>query len=666
MKSLHFALLAIVFTGVLWAQAPSSAPSSDQPVAKKMAATTAKKAPAKKVAAKPVPSKPSEVVKLHEELDAQQRQIQQLKDDLHTALQQLQQQVSTLQGSTAAAAQTAQAAAQTAQTAAATGQTNAAAVSQVQATVATLSVSETKTQAAVQGAEKRVGDLEQPTSIHFRGIKLTPSGYFQFATINRTRNMNSDTADKYGSVPLNNTANAYISEFRASGRASRLALKGEGSFHNINVMGYMEIDFLSAATDPNETQSNSYTPRLRLAFANADLPGGWSVAGGQNWSLIQTTRRGIEPLTEWLPSLIDNSYTPGFSYAREGSIRVVKKLAPGAWFGFAVENPQTVSSVSCVQGTTLSATSMALTSCASAFTGGAIQGLQNGPNTASPNSGFANVLATSSATAGNPSTNEAPDLAVKLAFEPGWGHYEVKAIGRVFRDRVYPNYQTTSTVLGANTAGAVNKTTEGFGVGFGTILPIVKNKIDVDFQGLAGKGIGRFGTTSGPDVTLRPDGTLIPIKAVQMVAGLETHLTPKFDFNIYGGGDYYGRTTYVLPKGATSQLFAAAASASNLPVITGYGSPYFSNAQCSIEGAATCAGANRYVWAVQPQLWYRLYRGKEGTVQIGASYAYVYRRAWAGLSSNSTVSSSSVIGGSLAEPTGINNIIMTSFRYYLP
>jgi hypothetical protein len=654
----------LVFVASLWAQSqPADAPADKPATTTKKA--VAKKPVARKPAAKPVAKKPSEVVQLREEVAAQQRQIQQLKDDLNTTLQQMQQQMKSLQSSTATAAQTAQGAAQTAQSAAAATQSNTTAVSQVQATVNTLAATETKTETTVQATEKRIRNLEEPVSITYKGIKLTPSGYLQFATIDRTKNMNSDTADKYGSVPLNNTANAYMSEFRASGRASRIAFKAEAAPKNLKVMGYVEMDFLGAATDANETQSNSYTPRLRLAFANVDFPSGWSIAGGQNWSMIQTTRKGIDPLSEWLPSLIDNSYTPGFSYAREGTIRVVKKLAPGYWMGLSVENPATVSSVSCVQGTTLSS-SKALTSCASAFTGGAIQGLQNGPNTASPSSGFANVIASGTTTAGNPSTNVAPDFVVKFAAEPGWGHYEVKAIGRFFRDRIYPNYQTSSTVVGANTLGATNKTTEGFGVGFGAILPLVKNKIDFDYQTLVGKGIGRFGTTSGPDVTIRPDGTLVPIKAVQMVAGFETHVTPKFDFNIYAGGDYYGRTTYMLPTGSTTQLFGAAATASNLPVITGYGSPYFSNSQCNIEGASTCAGNNRYVWAVQPQIWYRLYRGKEGTVQIGASYAYVYRRSWSGLSAASTVSSTSAIGGPLTEATGINNIIMTSFRYYLP
>jgi len=33
------------------------------------------------------------------------------------------------------------------------------------------------------------------------------------------------------------------------------------------------------------------------------------------------------------------------------------------------------------------------------------------------------------------STDIAPDLVAKMVFEPGWGHYELYAIGRLFRSR---------------------------------------------------------------------------------------------------------------------------------------------------------------------------------------------------------------------------------------
>jgi 5-bromo-4-chloroindolyl phosphate hydrolysis protein len=592
----------------------------------------------KRTAASPVTS---ELKLLREALDAQQQQIQQLQSELQkrdAALEQVQQQVKALQF-TATQAQT------TAQTASTAGEQNAGSLTQVQSTIVDLKTTQASTTAALQRTEKRAADLEQPAQIHYKGITMTPGGYLQLATIYRTHNANSDTSDSYGAIPLDGSVNSHMNEFRFSARASRFSMKAETMLHGLKTMGYAEMDFLGAAPTANETQTNSFNPRLRLAFVNVDLPGGWSVAGGQNWSLIQTTRKGITPLSEFLTLVVDNSYIVGFSYARQPSIRVVKSLGTKTWLGFAVENPETVSNVQCIAGTPAASCNVA--------TLGNIQGLANGPNTTSPNNGFANVLATTTSTTGNPSTDRAPDLVAKLAFEPGWGHFEVKAVGRIFRDRVYPNFQTTSAVPGANVLGATNMTTEGGGgIGAGMILPIVKNKIDFVAQGLGGKGIGRFGTTGGPDVTIRSDGTLIPVKGLQAVAGIETHPTPKLDFDIYGGNEYYGRTTYT----STTPLFGATAKATNTPVTLGYGAPSFINSGCALEAPTATQlcqslSQNRNEWTVTPVLWYRLFKGKEGTLQYGMSYSYIHRKTWAGIGGN---------------PTGIQNIIMTSFRYYLP
>jgi len=566
MKTINKIMVILVLTGLCVAQA---VPSEGGPAAQKGKVDhTAKKAAKKSDSAVSA----EEIRQLKEQLQALQAQIDRLTQRDAERDQQARQAVIDAQKVAAAAQEKAAAAA----TAAA--DTNAK-VDVVQSDVVGLRTTVNTTVAAIQKDEKRVDDLEAPDNLHFRGIKITPGGYMQFATIYRSRNANMDTADNYGQYPFANSPDYYMSEFRATGRASRLSLRAEGEAMGMKFMGYTEIDFLASAGG-NETQTNSFSPRLRLAFANVDLPGGWSVAGGQNWSLLQTTRNGIDPLSVWLPSVIDNSYTPGFSNAREGSIRVVKQITPKAWFGFSVENPDTVTTGACTSSSQCN------------FTLGEIQGLANSTSTVAPNNGYLNALSGANAITGNPSTNPAPDLVAKLAFEPGWGHYEVKAIGRWFRDRVYPNYfngtpvadfcPTTGinssgvcTPTTTSTVGAHNNTTEGGGIGLGVILPVVKSKVDVVFQGLAGAGIGRFGTASGPDVTYNPEGDLVAVKAVQTVLGIETHPTPKFDFNIYGGGEYYRRASYFLPAGST---FFGTPTTKNAQA--GYGYQYMPNRGC--------------------------------------------------------------------------------------
>src|SRR4029453_297070 len=72
------------------------------------------------------------------------------------------------------------------------------------------------------------------------------------------------------------------------------------------------------------------------------------------------------------------------------------------------------------------------------------------------------------------STTLAPDLVAKIAYEPAWGHFEIKAGGRFFRDRI----ATTAT-----TSGRTNITT-GYGVGFAALMPLANNRLELSVEGL--------------------------------------------------------------------------------------------------------------------------------------------------------------------------------------
>jgi hypothetical protein len=624
-------------------EAKATKPAKKQVAAKSTKPAAAKSA--KKTKAAP-PSVEDQIQALRHQLDSQASQLDSMKSDLA-------EKDARLKKAEQAAAE-AQSAAEKANSNAVMEQKtvteNAAAVSTLQSSVTDLKESQTK---VTEETVKLKKEVTSPDGLHYKGIKITPGGYMQLATIYRQRNTNSDTADNYGQYPYANSADYYMSEFRATGRATRLSLKADGTKNNMKFMGYVEIDFLGASGG-NETQTNSFSPRLRLAFANVDLPGGWSIAGGQNWSMLQLTRKGIAPLTEWVPSVIDNSYTPGFSYARQGGFRVVKQITPKLWAGFSVENPDTVATSACSSSFTCG------------YTYGQIQGYANSTSTTSPNSGYLNATSGSGSVTGNPSVNPIPDLVAKVAFEPGWGHYEIKAIGRRFRDRVYPNYFNGSAISatptnGASYADAKNYSSDGGGIGFSAILPLVQKKLDFDFQGLAGAGIGRYGATSGPDVTYNADGKMIPVRGMQMVAGLEIHPTPRFDLNLYGGGDYYQRVSYFIPKGSDFFGWTTTANAE-----VGYGYQFANDSGCSTEGSSTCAGNAKEVLALQPQFWYRIYKGKEGAVQFGASYAYVWKEAWAGRGANGSAVTALPDVTGLISPKAINQIVMTSFRYYLP
>ena len=450
-----------------------------------------------------------------------------------------------------------------------------------------------------QTVEKTEPATENPVAIRFKGITITPGGFLEAAGIYRTHNENGDVTSTFGNIPFSGSANSFLSEFRGTARQSRISLLAEGKVRDWRTSGYYEADFLGAAPTANEVQSNSFNPRQRQLWGQVEFKNGLSVLAGQTWSLLTTDRKGLGPLHEMIPLTIDSQYAVGYNWARQWGARVTKNLNDHVWAAFAIENPETtVGVINPPPG---------------------VFGLSNSPNAQSPNSQF--TLSNTPGATGI-STDVAPDLLAKMVFEPGWGHYELKALGRFFRDRV----------------GGSNNYAGGGGGGLAAVLPATK-RLDVIVEGLAGVGIGRYGDSVGPDVTLRPDGTIVPIRGLQMLAGLEWHPSSKWDFYAYGGDEYYGRAAYVNSSGKG----------------TGYGSPRVDNSGCSVESPNAmqlCPAQTRTIWQVQPGFWHRFYKGPEGTIQFGMSYSYTYRNTW--------------VGADGIQPKGIENMVMTSFRYYLP
>ena len=100
----------------------------------------------------------------------------------------------------------------------------------------------------------------------------------------------------------------------------------EGKLDNVKIGGYYETDFLSAGTTSNNNQSNSYTLRQRQFWGQAAFTNGFTVTGGQQWSLLTETTNGMDNRTETLPMTIDAQYHVGFSWARQYGFRAYQEL----------------------------------------------------------------------------------------------------------------------------------------------------------------------------------------------------------------------------------------------------------------------------------------------------------------------------------------------------
>jgi hypothetical protein len=566
------------------------------------------------------------VVKKKATESATERQIRELRDQM----QGQQAQIDSLKEQNAdkdAKLATASHDAQAANTAAAQAQSQAAGVStSVQANtdaVNTLNGTVTDLKATNSGLAQTISDtkkdltqqIDEPMALHYKGIKITPVAFFAAESVYRQRSLNSDVNTPFNSTPFPGAAQAHTSEFNFSGRQSRLGGLFEGNTGAFKLSGYFEADFLSAGVTSNDNQSNSYTLRQRQIWGQIATKKGFAITGGQMWSLVTETKKGTDNRTENLPMTIDAQYHVGFSWERQPGVRIQQKLGM-ATVAVALENTQNIFSASNANSNFFFG---------NAGTGG---GLYN--------------------STANYSNNVAPDVIVKAAFDPKFGHFEVGGLARFFRDRYYPGVTTVPTT---GVAGATNDTKTGGGFFANARVPVT-HFADVGVHVLVGTGVGRYGTSTLPDTTVHPDGTLATIKADQGLFSLELHPSKKLDLFGYAGGEYAQRTAFLNLTGP------------NTGKLTGYAPITANNTGCGTELPPTggsgynpatpgnCLGATRGVIEGTGGFTYRFYSSpKYGKLQYAMQYSYLTRNTWTG------------VGGA---PKATNNMVFTSMRYYIP
>jgi hypothetical protein len=241
------------------------------------------------------------------------------------------------------------------------------------------------------------------------------------------------------------------------------------------------------------------------------------------------------------------------------------------------------------------------------------------------------------------SYNVAPMFVAKLAFDPKFAHIEVFGVSRFFRDRIYPN-ATSSTPA----TGAYNNTSPAGGGGGSVRFHL--GGMDLGLKGLYGDGTARLGTTTLPDVTVRPDGALSPLHSFSGMGFLEGHATKRLDLYAYYGGDYVGRDIYYNPNGGEVGygLYAANDSGCTSQAAPGTGT----GTGTSPGTTGTCASATKDTQEGTVGYWYNFYAGPHGRLRQGFQYSWVGRYLWSGLN-------------------GVNintndNVIETSLRYYMP
>jgi hypothetical protein len=620
MKKLQAAIAAMLVLGTLslHAQTGTTSPAKTTTKAKKTKAE-----PEKKVDETPEQKAISD---LQQKLAAQQAQIDALTQQNAAKDAAL----SSAQSSAASAQSQAAAASAQAQSAADAAASQAAAVNAVKSDVTDLKNSNAGLATTINDAKKDLNDkIDSPSAIRYKGVTITPVAFFAFENVWRERSMNSDVNTSFNSIPMPGAVEGHTSELNFSGRQSRVGGLFTGDAGSFKLAGYFEADFLSSGTTSNNNQSNSYTLRQRQFWGQAAMSNGVTLTGGQMWSLVTEDGTSANNRSEKLPNSIDAAYVVGFSWERQPAVRVQKIWGDPKTGAFtaalSLEQAQ-------ITGFTATSANSGAVPTNFFFAGAGLGG------------GLYNAYS------GTYANNVAPDLIVKGAWDMPKAHIELGGLARFLRDSYYPITGGTSSYT--YSANYINSTKDAGGI-FGSIRVSPNKYADLAVQAMAGDGVGRYGTSQLADATLRPDGTLEPIRNYHGLLSIETHPQPKLDVYAYYGGEYAQRTVYTI---------TATPYASDL---MGYGAPNLVDTGCynlptnpvSSTGGATaisnCNSPTRYVQEGLLGFTYRFANSpKFGRLQYAVNYQYVQRGLWSGAQS---------IGYRAAD-----GMVLTSLRYYIP
>jgi len=483
--------------------------------------------------------------------------------------------------------------------------------------------------------------MESPITLRFRGVNITPGGYAEGAFLWRSRALGADLPTPFNNLTMPGATQSQLSEFFGSGRQSKITAFVEGRVKNVDLSSYVSTDFLSAGVTSTSTSTDSYTLRLRQAWAQAKFDNGFSFLAGQSWSLVTEDAKGIAPdddlgkTNDVRPKTIDPSYNVGFVFARQFGLRLTKSFGDKFAFAVAAENPEAT-----------------------------VTSHGNVNNYVFFQPGASNSYNTTATYSFNPS----PDIIAKIALDPGFGHYEIFGLTDRFTNRAFPCGGITATTLcggsttpGPNAIGAYNTSKQGGAIGISGRWNFAKH-VTFGVKGVEGSGVGRYGPGGLPDASINPDGSIHLVKNLLGLSTLELHVTKKLDLLGYGGVEYAARTWAL---DSNTEHFAK-------PTPVGYGAPTFNNFGCyteTVPGTSTfvsgpvsgslsgCTGDTRALIEGTFGFWYKFYSGPKGSFRYGTQVSYVTRNTWSGNDGTATPGRS---------PTGIDTMIFSSFRYYLP
>ena len=396
--------------------------------------------------------------------------------------------------------------------------------------------------------------------------KIRLIGYAALTNVFRSTNSGGNVATNFATIPFDNTVAGNTSEYRLSAQNTRLALRTDVDLASSRIAGYFEVDFLGLVPGNVPVTPTNYGLRMRQAWFDY-VKGRWEITGGQLFSLMTPVKKSILP---WpgdvaMPQVVDQNFVAGLVWGRYPQLRVVYHHSDAVSLGFSVENPEQQVGSGVASGVV-----------------------------------FPTLLAPILNTQYNVGTNElsvpnmTPDFVVKGSFDGHLGnhaaHLDVGGVMRTFRN--FAPYQGNG-VSGHNYAvgggGNVNATFE-VATGYRLVL-----------NAFASSGAGRYVGGLVPDVIVRANGDISPIKSYSWIGGLEVAPNRQTGLYVYYSGLYGEKNVAIDTNGS----------------FIGWGYPGASNV------------ADRTIQEITPgfsrTFWSHEYLG---SVQLGVQYAYLFLHPW--------------------------------------
>ena len=369
----------------------------------------------------------------------------------------------------------------------------------------------------------REEDKPSPLSFRIGTAHFTPFGFIDLTAVIRDKNLGSGIGTNFGAAPFSNTVNGNLREFRLSSQSSRLGLRVDAKVRGVDLLGYLETDFLGFAPGNVAVNTNSDTQRLRLVWVKVRRKK-LEVLAGQSWSLLTPNRSGLSPLPGdvFFGQGLDTNYVLGLTWSRDPQFRLVYHANDRITLGWSIE--------------------------ASEQYGGGANG--SGVITLPANlvSAYEPQLNTGSSTFAVPNPHQ--DQIGKIAFDSKGRRVHLEVAGLLRRFAFF------------NPLTNQHFNATGGGVSVNGNFELVKN-----FRLIANtfysEGGGRWIFGQGPDLIIRGDGSPSLVQSASTVDGFEYQATPKTLVYGYYGGAYFKRNVAIDPANGQQVGFGYTGSPGN-------------------------------------------------------------------------------------------------------